>query len=475
MGVHSGLTEEDVATAPGEGRGAQYGGQALVTAKAVCDCGHGGMVLLSEACRRVLVPVSNLAQHGSILHLGDFAFATAAVEAGDVYLAVAPDMQARVPSLLSAPLRGVTQRQPGAPQAPAQSAAVAFVYVVGAAALSAWDAGVAGRAFTLLHRRARLLMGEVAGRLSVPGSGGGGGDEEDAGGQAGCAYAGVKLVDGLVVVAFSAPLATLQWSLHLVEALRLSDEWEPALLAHELCEEVVVDPGFTGRFSVCGPRSPHPTSGMRSARLSTQFSGELAPESGALGTAPLVPSAALPSLEDGGGAESTRPRSSPTRTAGEPWPRPAPFALPWKKGAHTDSNVKHVCLAMSCEHGHDASPLGPFAAGLLTVGRPEVIFRGLRLKVGVDAGPVQAIIHPSTGRVDYRCVRTWESVWRAVGPQSGADLALECAGRQHRTAPSLLPAVPACDSTTQGPRDEPRRSDRRQSARRPGVGLQLGV
>ncbi len=35
-------------------------------------------------------------------------------------------------------------------------------------------------------------------------------------------------------------------------------------------------------------------------------------------------------------------------------------------------------------------------------GNDHVLFRGLRLKVGVDAGPVQATIIQGTGRVDYR-------------------------------------------------------------------------
>ncbi len=35
-------------------------------------------------------------------------------------------------------------------------------------------------------------------------------------------------------------------------------------------------------------------------------------------------------------------------------------------------------------------------------GQDHVLFRGLRLKVGVDAGAADATIVPSTGRVDYR-------------------------------------------------------------------------
>lgn len=52
-GLHSGISEAgDAVTNKTSGR-VQYGGVPLATAKAVGDCGRGGMVLLSQVrCRR---------------------------------------------------------------------------------------------------------------------------------------------------------------------------------------------------------------------------------------------------------------------------------------------------------------------------------------------------------------------------------------------------------------------------------------
>ncbi len=35
----------------------------------------------------------------------------------------------------------------------------------------------------------------------------------------------------------------------------------------------------------------------------------------------------------------------------------------------------------------------------------HVLFRGLRLKVGIDVGHVHASINPMTGRITYRCAK----------------------------------------------------------------------
>ncbi len=117
MGVHSGVAEADVKGADPQSRRTKYGGRALGTAKAMGDCGHGGTVTLSEACLAALArSPDRLVQLVHVIHLGDYAFGGAATsDAADalassaVYAAVAPDMPARVPLLLSRPLRGVTQ------------------------------------------------------------------------------------------------------------------------------------------------------------------------------------------------------------------------------------------------------------------------------------------------------------------------------------------------------------------------------
>ncbi len=224
VGLHSGLSEEDVVEDPEKKARTKYVGRALSMAKAVCDCGHGGMVLLSEACYGALVPASGLAAFGHMLHLGDYEFVTPGAPVGPVYWAVAPELQPRVPLLMRQPLRSSTQRDVGALDAPAGHAAVVFVNVVGAAALSAWDAAVAGRAFAQLHEQARRLLSQPCG---LP-------DGEVNG------YA-VKTSEGMCLCSFACPRSAVLWALHLVNELKVSVEWEPALLQHELCEEVVMD------------------------------------------------------------------------------------------------------------------------------------------------------------------------------------------------------------------------------------------
>ncbi len=233
VGLHSGLSEEDVVHGKDKTH-PQYVGRALTMAKALCDCGHGGMVLLSEACYGALVPSSGLASYGHILHLGDYQFAAPGTATSAVYWAVAPEMQPRVPLLLRRPLRQALQAEVGAPQAPAGHVAVAFVDVVGGSTLTAWDAGVAGRAFDLLHSHARHLLGhpDVVCGGATPG------------------YA-VKMREGLCLCSFASPRSALLWAACLVNDLRLSDQWEAALLAHPLCEEVALDvSGFAVPYGV---------------------------------------------------------------------------------------------------------------------------------------------------------------------------------------------------------------------------------
>ncbi len=224
VGLHSGLSEEDVVEDPEKKARTKYVGRALSMAKAVCDCGHGGMVLLSEACYGALVPASGLAAFGHMLHLGDYEFTVPGASPGAVYWAVATDMQPRVPLLLKEPLRGAVQVELGALDAPAGHAAVVFVNVVGAAALSAWDAAVAGRAFAQLHEQARRLLSQPCGLQDGEVNG----------------YA-VKTAEGLCLCAFACPRSAVLWALHLVNELKASVAWEPALLQHELCEEVQLD------------------------------------------------------------------------------------------------------------------------------------------------------------------------------------------------------------------------------------------
>ncbi len=110
VGLHSGLSEEDVVEDK-QTNAVKYVGRALSVAKVLCDCGHGGMVLLSEACYGALVPASGLAAFGHMLHLGDFQFLASApdVPPTALYWCIGTGVQARLPLLLPRPLRRVLQ------------------------------------------------------------------------------------------------------------------------------------------------------------------------------------------------------------------------------------------------------------------------------------------------------------------------------------------------------------------------------
>lgn len=71
--MHAGVHDEaDVCMNKVSGRVA-YSGISLALAKAVGDCGHGGMVLLSQAAFEQL-PLHQLASFGLLLNMGDHLF-----------------------------------------------------------------------------------------------------------------------------------------------------------------------------------------------------------------------------------------------------------------------------------------------------------------------------------------------------------------------------------------------------------------
>ncbi len=248
------------------------------------------------------------------------------------------------------------QVQPGALQAPAGHAAVMFVNVVGASVLTAWDADVAGQAFAVLHTELQRLMRAAGedGAAAAPSS-----SLAPADGYA------VKMTEGLCVCSFLSADTAVTVALRLVDGLRLSRAWDPALLAHELCEEVVVDNHvFTNTMASPTPHTPEAgvgrssdTTGLAEVHLNERASplahGESAVHSWVL-------------------------EEAPQRCCGR----------------HRNAILKG--LPCGCGRAGHAS-------------QEHVLFRGLRLKVGVDAGKVHTTITPGTGRADYRCGPT--SLW----------------------------------------------------------------
>ncbi len=246
--MHTGLHDaKDVVVNATTGR-TQYTGPLLSTAKAVADCAHGGMVVLSSATFSAL-PVARLSSLGTLLNMGEYRFTSELVQPGAVYQVVAPALRPRL-SVLEPTLRTATQLQLGVLQAPVGRISIAFANVVGAAALLAWDAEVARRALELFHHKAAQLMISPAGvsppagdarrsTLSLVGVGGGGGAPQAASAIADQRAYVVEMAGGLCLASFPTSSAAILWALRLVDALLVA-EWEPALLAHELCEEVCV-------------------------------------------------------------------------------------------------------------------------------------------------------------------------------------------------------------------------------------------
>ncbi|KXZ47868.1 hypothetical protein GPECTOR_32g481 [Gonium pectorale] len=135
-------------------------------------------------------------------------------EAGDdnedaqpLYVAVHASLLCRL--ALSPPLRSVRVVELGSLAAPIGCITVAFMKVVGASTLLADLPGPASRALDQFARLACGLLGGAGGYLVEGG-------------------------DGLLLAAFEAPPAAVEWALDCVEGLKRV-EWEEELLIHEMC------------------------------------------------------------------------------------------------------------------------------------------------------------------------------------------------------------------------------------------------
>ncbi len=309
--MHTGLHDaKDVVVNATTGR-AQYTGRPLITAKAVSDCAHGGMVLISGATFSAL-PVSELKGLGAMLNMGEHRcapralpppsrgvhacgererprprssmcvafsclggarakaekrvrrtshmgtvggpprlprrFSNALAHHGALYQVVAPGMHARLSQFEPALRRsGTVPLQLGVLQAPVEHASIAFVTLVGASTLLAWDAEATGRALQLFQRHANDVLMNPSAPL-------------------GSGYV-VELAAGLLLASFPDPAAAVMASLHLVEEL-LHAAWEPDLLAHVLCEEVCVhntSVSVTGLLARTSRSSARTTTGNNNA------------------------------------------------------------------------------------------------------------------------------------------------------------------------------------------------------------------
>ncbi|GFH10245.1 guanylate cyclase domain-containing protein, partial [Haematococcus lacustris] len=166
VGMHTGLAADEVLVQSRMGASSTtYGGAALVLAKAVQACAHGGQITLSAATF-VKLPVEELRAAGmSVVHMGKHL-----VELGegkgdtalDLYCATL-DTPAHAHRLWAlGPLRTARQLQPGVLHAPYGMAATAFMSIARMGQLKAWDASLAKECLALYQATAQRVLLHVA-------------------------------------------------------------------------------------------------------------------------------------------------------------------------------------------------------------------------------------------------------------------------------------------------------------------------
>ncbi|KAG2500097.1 hypothetical protein HYH03_001680 [Edaphochlamys debaryana] len=359
------------------GRGAGGGGGGGRTGAVVCYAGH--FVLSASAAKPKAASIPSVSGDGNGSDVGDVrleipdgdlhdsglpgpAAMTDAGQAGpapgpsrsrssrsaDGAAAEDPEEDAGVPLFLAAPaslvcrlpyappLRGVRQTQLGTMAAPTGMVTIAFMKVVGASTLLADLPDCAARALAQLQALAARLLGR------------GGGYAVEAG-------------EGLVLAAFGSPLAAVEWALDTVEGLRAL-AWEEELLAHELCEEVLIaGAGATSASAPAPHAAPAPSTPVPSRTRRTQRS----PPGTAFSTAASATSSPM---------HPTQSPAGPGRTPLGPGQAP-PGPCQDQQGP---------------EQRRVVEPLR------------RIVERGLRVKVGIDVGPVTYSLTPASGRLSYR-------------------------------------------------------------------------
>ncbi|KAG1651095.1 hypothetical protein FOA52_009209, partial [Chlamydomonas sp. UWO 241] len=210
VGMHSGVSKTDVERNATAGR-MFFIGTPLALGKAVGDAGAGGMILMTQDTFERLNPGSTL---GDVLLLcmGNHQFKDSH-DPVCLYQAIARPLVPRLAVFKA--LRDVEKLQLSVLDAPLGNVTVAFVNVVGMSSLEAWNKGQANRALSVFIALATRLLRQAGGYL-------------------------VELTSsGLCLAAFQEPVSAVMWGLCLIEVMKYAD-WDEELLAHELCEKVLV-------------------------------------------------------------------------------------------------------------------------------------------------------------------------------------------------------------------------------------------
>ncbi|KAG1657236.1 hypothetical protein FOA52_000439 [Chlamydomonas sp. UWO 241] len=211
VGMHSGVSKTDIERNSTAGR-MFFTGLPLVLAKAVGDAGAGGMILLTQDAFERLNPARTL-DDVLLLCMGDHQVK------GDLgvvclYQAIERPLVPRLAAFEA--LRDVERLQLSVLDAPVGSnVTIAFVNMVGLATLQAWNKDQASRALAVFVALSTRLLMEAEGYL-------------------------VELTSaGLCLAAFREPASAVAWGLCLIEVMKHA-KWDEELLAHVLCEEVLV-------------------------------------------------------------------------------------------------------------------------------------------------------------------------------------------------------------------------------------------
>ncbi|KAG1664272.1 hypothetical protein FOA52_009774 [Chlamydomonas sp. UWO 241] len=212
VGMHSGVAKTDVERNTTAGR-MFFTGMPLALAKAVGDAGAGGMVLLTQDAFERLRPDRALS-NVLVLCIGDHVFKDDGLKPVCLYQAIERPLVPRLAAFEA--LRNVEKLQLSVLDAPlGNNVAVVFVNMVGMSSLQAWDKDQAARALSVFVALSNLLLVKAGGYL-------------------------VELTSaGICLAAFREPTSAVAWGLCLIEVMKHA-EWDEELLAHELCEEVLV-------------------------------------------------------------------------------------------------------------------------------------------------------------------------------------------------------------------------------------------
>ncbi|KAG1668893.1 hypothetical protein FOA52_016062 [Chlamydomonas sp. UWO 241] len=219
VGMHSGVSKTDVERNATAGR-MFFTGTPLALAKAVGDAGAGGMILMTQDMFQRINPA--LAPNDALLLcMGDHRVKDACLDPVCLYQAIARPLVPRLAAFEA--LRDVEKLQLSVLDAPLGNVTIAFVNIVGMSTLQAWNKDHAARALSVFRALSTRLLRQAGGYLVE------------------------RTSSGLCLAAFSEPASAVAWGLCLIEVMKHAD-WDEELLAHELCEKVLVHAPNTGEI-----------------------------------------------------------------------------------------------------------------------------------------------------------------------------------------------------------------------------------